>query len=470
MVTIKQILDEIAAESSTKKKVEILGKYKDNDFLKRVMYLAKSRRIKFYIKQIPEYTPNVNHGIDDYTTGQILAKLADIYDRTFTGGAAIKWLKTLLEGAHPDDAYVIERIIDKDLKIGMGTSLINKVFKDLIEKTPYMGAISFKEDKVKKLFEGGRKVFSQVKMDGRYCNAIIQGGEVELVSRQGETTYVGDATFLKELSILDDCVLNGELTINGIDRYTANGIVASIVDIEGKRESRGETATAKKIAAFEKKHGSYQEAINNIRYTVWDIIDVSEYFDKKSLTIYENRLDRLTDILRTNSFTRISLVETTIVKSFAEAMTHFQSILALSEEGTILKAMDGIWKNGKPTFQIKMKLEITLDLKIVGFNYGTKGTKNENVISSLNVETECGGLSTSPGGMDELLMTHVTENQEELLGTIVEIKCCGVSKNRDGEWSTLHPSVIKLRDDKIIANTFNECVEIDAAAKGLVNG
>jgi hypothetical protein len=45
---IKAIFDEIAAESSTNKKMEILGKYKDNELLKRVLYLANSKRIKFY--------------------------------------------------------------------------------------------------------------------------------------------------------------------------------------------------------------------------------------------------------------------------------------------------------------------------------------------------------------------------------------------------------------------------------------
>ena len=50
---IKGILDEIGNESSTKQKMVLLGKYKDNETLKRVLYLANSGRIKFYIKQIP---------------------------------------------------------------------------------------------------------------------------------------------------------------------------------------------------------------------------------------------------------------------------------------------------------------------------------------------------------------------------------------------------------------------------------
>ena len=52
---IKEIFDEIANESSTNEKMNILSKYKDNELLIQVLYLANSKRIKFYIKQIPEY-------------------------------------------------------------------------------------------------------------------------------------------------------------------------------------------------------------------------------------------------------------------------------------------------------------------------------------------------------------------------------------------------------------------------------
>jgi hypothetical protein len=54
-MTIKQIFDEIANEPGTNAKMDILAKYKDNELLKKVLYLVNSKRVKFYIKQIPEY-------------------------------------------------------------------------------------------------------------------------------------------------------------------------------------------------------------------------------------------------------------------------------------------------------------------------------------------------------------------------------------------------------------------------------
>lgn len=463
MGEIKKIFDEIAEEGGSNAKMDILRKYKDNELLERVLYLANSKRVKFYIKQIPEYESGTLYNMSVNNLNIIAATLSD---RVETGHAAIAFLKSWLESFDADDAYILERIIEKDCKIGMGTSNINKVFPNLIEKTPYMGAKSFSEKLARKIFEDG-PAHSQVKMDGRYANAIIRHGEVELLSRQGETTHVGDAKFLEELSRFDDCVLNGELTIDGYDRYTANGMVASIVDIEGKRESRTEKETEKKIANFEKKHCPYDEAIQGIRYTVWDRIEIEEYFNKKSTMEYSTRFRLLVAKIHRYDATMVSLIELKSITTYEEAMEHFQSVLHRGLEGTILKSTVGAWKDGKPNWQVKMKLEMDVDLKIVGFNYGTKGTKNEHVISSLQAETSCGKLFTQPQGLKEDEMTYVTENQDALLGTIVEVKSCGLSHDSDGNYSLLHPAFTKFRDDKDTCDSLESIMEIEAMAKGL---
>lgn len=460
---IKEILDEIANESSTKKKDLILKKYVDNELLKRVIYLATSRRVKFYIKQVPEF----QYVGDDEGLEQALDKLSRLTSRELTGGAAINHLAYILSSINPSDQIVIERIIGKDLKIGFGTTNINKVFKGLIEKTPYMGAKAFSEDLAKKIFKGGAVAVSQVKMDGRYCNAIIRGGEVELESRQGETTFIGNAKMLRELSVMSDCVLNGELTIDGLNRYIANGVIASIIDIEENRLKRGEDETNEKIESFNLKHGSYEDMLSRIRYTVWDMITIEEYFDGVSSREYAERAALLSSTINKYLMTRVVIVEGAVVTTYEEAMLHFQQILKRGDEGTILKALNGKWKDGKPNWQVKCKVEIDLDLIITGFNYGNKGTKNENLISSIDVKSSCGKLKTSPAGINESTMKFITENQDKLLNTIVEVKCSGLSHNSKMEYSLLHPVFKTLRDDKLEGNTLEECIQISNAALGL---
>jgi len=466
-MSIKQILDEISNEPGKNQKMIILNKYDENDLLKRVLYMANSKRVKFYIKQIPNYEVSSSAML---SLEDALNQIEIISSRIVTGHEAIDCLRSTLSCLSVDDAYVIKRIIEKDLKIGMDSS-INKVFKDLIEETPYMGAVSFDEKKARKLFEKGGKAYSQVKMDGRYCNATIHNGEVYLESRQGEPTIVTGAKFLEELALLNDVVLNGELTMDGVPRYESNGIIASIIDICGKRNYRNEQENAKKLSAFEGKHGDFEEALMKIRYTVWDMITIDEYNLALSHTPYNIRLKNLENVLfgNQNTTNMVSIIESKEVNSFEEAMEHFKQMLGRNEEGTILKAQNGFWKDGKPIWQIKLKLELTLDLVITGFNYGTKGTKNENVVSSLNAETSCGLLKTRPQGIKEDIMKEITENQDKLLGTIIEVKCSGLSFDNTGSYSLLYPSFKNFRDDKSVANSLSECIEIQNAALGLTN-
>lgn len=470
---IKQIFDEISAEPGTKKKMAILTKYKDNKLIERVLYLAKSKRIKYYIKQIPEYVTDSNH---TYSLEEALDRLKPIYEREKTGHEAIAHLKDLLSSVQKDDAYVLERIIDRDLKIGMGTSNINKVFSSLIEKAPYMGAKSYDKAYIEKILKGG-SARSDIKMDGRYQNAMLRGGDVDLETRAGEVTMLPGALFTKELSTFaDGYVLNGELTIIGVKvRSVANGIIASLDDIFTKMEERTEKETEKQIKEFFEEHGetlggpqvTMQEILDRIVYTCWDIITVEEYYAKHSKVKYKERFARLEKLIEEKKPTRIQLVETVEVKTMADVMKHFLDALSRGLEGTIVKDGNGEWKDGKPSYQCKMKLEMNIDLRIIGFEYGDKGTKNEHVISTLMLESSCGKLRTNPSGMTEKMMADVTARQEELMGTVVEIRCCGLSQDKDGNWSTAHPSVEELRTDKTTCDSLESAQEIERMAKQL---
>lgn len=473
---IKEILDTIAQEPGDNAKVAILEGHKEKQLLQDVLYNALSKRVKFYIKQIPEYTSNGKDMGLEWALDQLkeLSKKGGL-----RGHAASLHLAEVLGSLSDDDAYVVERIIDKRPKIDMGRTQINKVFKNLIEKTPYMGAKPYLEKLVRAILEKG-EAWSQIKMDGRYANAIIRGGEVEFVSRAGEPTVLTGAKFLTELaelSLADEKVLNGELTIIGVpERRTANGIVSSLVDIQSKREERGPEATAKKEAAFLKKHASdfgtpdmsFQDALDAVVFTCWDMITVDEYYDKKSTRPYRERFEDLMYALREDEPTRIDLVENVVVTTFKEAMEHFQQALLGGLEGTIVKDPEGHWKDGKPNWQVKMKLDMNVDLKAVELVYGNEGTKNEHRISRIKLVSSCGKLTTQPSNMPEELMDEITANQDKYRDAIFEVNCKGLSQNDQGEWSLMHPSIVEPRFDKDTYDSLEDAQAIEEAAKNIV--
>lgn len=470
--SIKDIFDLIANEPGTNKKMEILDHYKENPVLRRALYLAMSKRIKFYMKQIPAYKAKPGQR-DEKDMPWALKELEAIIDRKVTGHDAVNHLVNIFTNITADDAYIIERIIDKDCKIGMGSTNVNKIFPKLIEKTPYMGAQPYDPALVDALFKYMNGVcYSQIKMDGRYCNAIIRGGDIELESRQGEPNPLEGAAFLEELKRLPDCVLNGELTMEGFNRYESNGIIASLVDI-GKKMIQFPPSplglVSKKvedeIKAFQKDRGmTYEKALGLIRYTVWDTITIDEYFAKLSKVPYEQRLATVQSLISGCDY--VKLIKSKIVTSKEEALAHFDEVLNAGEEGTILKAQLGTWKDGKPNWQVKFKLEMDVDLEIIGFNYGTG--KNEHVISSLTAKSSDGKVVTRPTGIDEKTMKMITENQDTLMGAIVETKCCGLSKDSKGNYALLHPVFKKIRDDKKVADDLKQIQNIENMAKGLI--
>ena len=110
---------------------------------------------------------------------------------------------------------------------------------------------------------------------------------------------------------------------------------------------------------------------------------------------------------------------------------------------------------------------MNVDLKIVGFNYGTKGTKNENVISSLVCESSDGKLMTQPQGLKESDMKYITENQDKLLGSIIEVKCSGLSNDVTGAYSLMYPAFKAFRDDKNIADSLDDIIANEKMIKGV---
>lgn len=456
---ILSIFNELNTTNSTKVKEQILRKYEDNELLKQVIYLALSPRVKFYIKKIPDYIP---HGISPL--GETLQDLIVLRNRIKTGNDAIDFLAKQLSQLSENDAIVLERIIGKDLKIGLNESTVNKVWKKLIETTPYQGAIAYDKKKVQKLFEDKKGVISQVKMDGRYANTIITEGIVH-EARSGEITYLSGALDDVFESFPSNIVLNGELTIDGVNRYTSNGIIASIVSIS-KKINNNEDVT-KELAEFkEEHHHSLEEMLPQIKYTVWDVITLDEYMNAGSKRPYEERFDDLKEMLKFVDSDRVRLVEYKMVNSPEEAMKHFQELLARGEEGTIVKGMSGVWKDGKPNHQIKIKLEIAVDLRIIGFNEGKKGTRLEGNLGSLICESECGVLKTDPAGITDDMRKFIWDNRDSLLNTYAEVICKGVSVTENG-YSLLHPVFGKLRDDKTSGDDLESILKIEEAAKSV---
>jgi DNA ligase-1 len=446
---VENIIRELQVTNSKNEKHEILEKHKDNKLFQEILKATYTKQITYGVGR-SVLDADLDKGPYELTsnTWVHVHRLLTALSGGLSGGGAGNKVLEVLRAFRKDSQDIVRNILLRDQKCGISAKSINKVFgKNFIPAVPYMGCTPYSKKKVDNLFAKHDYLISQVKMDGLFCNAVnSNSGELSMQTRQG--TEFGQ-NFIDYFKILEDClsglVFNGEFTIPGMDRQTSNGLINSYVK------------------------NPELPIVHNIVYTVWDILDINEYESGQSEVNYEYRLGAVQIELGNIQSNKIKLIESKYVRTVAEAHSHFAEMVKRGEEGTVLKAPDGEWVDKKPVWQIKFKPEEFYDLKIVGFNYGKKGTKNEHRISSLLVTDANECVTARAQGLKEGQMEDITANQDYYMGKVAIIKCNGLSSDRDGNYSLMSPVYTGLHESKSEPNTFEECKEIHEMNLGIDN-
>ena len=427
-MNLNQFFNELSANASRNFKIEQLNANSDNEILREVVRLALDPFTQFYIRKIPRYESWDSKVTPHIPLQKALDMLYDLSSRTVTGGAAIYHLTAILSGLDPDDAKVIERIIQKDLKCGVSTSTANTVWMGLISEYPCMLCSPFEQKLVDKI---DWPAYVQLKMDGMRFNAIVRhtdiDSSVEYRSRNGkEIELLGnlDLDFIT-LSNGVDCVFDGELLVvdggNILDRQTGNGILNKAV--------KGTIST--KEAAM-------------VHATVWDHIPYAYFVQGYCPVTYNLRFKKLQD---TQMPERIHLVEHTEVSDIESANELFQEYLSQGQEGIILKGRNGEWENKRSKTQIKFKGELECDLKIVGTE---PHKRNPEWLGAVLCESSDGVVKVRVGsGFNDEQRT----NLKDVIGKVCAVKYNARIKNKQGEHSLFLPIFIELREDKNSADS-----------------
>lgn len=418
-MNINTFLESLADNSSRNFKIEQLTKHRENETLREVVRLALDPFTQFYQRKIPSYTRGADENTIKLEEG--IDALFDLSNRHVTGNAAIEHLTNILTNLTFDDARVIERIIQKDLKCGVQVSTANNVWTGLIHDYPVMLCSQFDQKLVNKI---KYPASVQLKMDGMRFNAIVKDGKCEFRSRNGKEIQLLGNLEAEFVALADgvDCVFDGELLVkeNGkiLDRQTGNGIL--------NKANKG-TISAAEAA--------------KVHATVWDYIPYMYFIEGAYNKPYLNRFGVLSAMKFPD---RVKLVESVGVNNLEEAQAIFEKYLADGEEGIILKDLSGIWENKRSKTQIKFKGELECDLKIVGVEEGTG--KYAGMLGAIICESADGVIKVRVGSgfNDEQRKTY----NADLVDKIVAVKYNMRIKNKLGEESLFLPIFIEIRDDK----------------------
>lgn len=441
MSQIYNILKELEAVNGKNAKLEILKKNKDNTLLQAVLKATlDTTTTQYYIKKIPQYFPNTGKGPD---LSWALEQLGRLSRRAVTGNNAVKHLQMILDSVESMDAKVIERVIERDLKCGVDTS-VDKIWPGLIPEYPMMLSSPSSE---KVLAAMRWPAIGQLKSDGMRFNAQVRDGVVSYFSRQGRPldllgeldvefqsaarAYGEDVVFDGELLLLDN---EGSIS----SRTTGNGVISKAV--KGKISK----AEASRVIA-----------------KLWDVIPC-KVWDKccKLSDKYGYRLDELTRVIKiAQKFAkseRIQLTDTRVVNNIDEANAMFEEYLAKGEEGIILKDARAQWENKRAKHQVKFKAEEEADLIVVGWEEGKKGSKNEGKLGALIAESSDGKIRVNVGGgWSDELREEIKDG--DWAGEIIAVRYnCRVKDKRGGVESLFLPRFICKREDKTVANSNEE--------------
>ena len=177
--------------------------------LSLVLHWTYNPYLRYYMKD-----PVTRGEGKEHLSEQTWRLLGSLADRTLTGYAAVGALSVHLRMLTPKSAALLRRVVNKDLKIGVGAKTINAVFPGLVPEHPIMLAKLFEERR----FRG--PMFTSPKIDG--VRAVFKDGKFR--SRRGHE-YLG----LEELAdVLPNAViLDGELTVPGKTFQEGSGLIRS---------------------------------------------------------------------------------------------------------------------------------------------------------------------------------------------------------------------------------------------------
>ena len=426
-----------------------------NEAQKRWFKMCYNSLITFGVKKIPEYTSESN-SLDTVSIMDILEK--EFVTREITGNAAIERLRDILSNA--EEPEVVERLIKRDARCSVNSTLLNKVFPNLIPEIPCMLAQPMNEKTLKNI---KFPAFSQLKADGMRCIAFITSNNVRMFSRNGT-------------EIICEPLKNTLMTIGQIEENLLSDNVTLMLDGElicYKDNKLLDRKTSNGICNKVLKGTASENELNLIQMQLWDIVKIdSNTFSPLEDKSYEKRLEDLYSILNTNSCSKLEVIPTEVVNSMEEALEHFQKMLSQGLEGTILKNQDAKWSNTRSKDLVKLKEENTIDLLVVDIEEGSGDFEGglgaiicETSDKKLRVRVGTGFSFEDRGFVNDLSngkkvvkqIKSLEEVSKNYLGKIVEVKYNQIikSKGKD-EMSLFLPRLVCVRNDKSTANSIEE--------------
>lgn len=371
--------------------------------------------------------------------------LDDLHERNLTGNLAKRSVTAVLGTFTEDTAKILTRVIKKDLKCGASRDTFDKLYPGLnIPRFDLMLAAKIEENAetltaeiLEKKYGLTFPLLAESKYDGNRLVAFVTNGKVEYVSRSGK-----DSDHL--IGLFDD-------DLRAMEQEVGQPIV---VDGEVLGNSFAETMKAK---------GSKNEK-KGMTFWAFDLMIRKDWDAQQCDIVQSVRSTYIEALLKTIKATTVKKSKYKYCNSIQELRDFYAEVLAEGQnpdgtlnglgEGLIVKDPNGLYEWDRSDSWRKWKPVIDLDGKIVGFEYGTKGTRLEHTVGRILVEgTDENGRKWKArcgSGLDDKTRADMLANwnTKYLDATaMLEAQEMTLAQNAD-TYSARFPVYIKIRTDK----------------------
>lgn len=441
MKKVAILLQQIRNTSSTNDKKKLLEKGLQSDFKETMQRVLEYTLNPFKMYGLTEQTldktvPNEMtftrpNETSVFTTLDILAEnnINDHY-RTLA--------KSLLMAIEDEQVReMVQMIMVKDLKAGIASTTVNKIVKGLIPEFKVQLAESFSKQKDGAL--NNKTVWITEKLDGFRC--VYNPIKNEFYTRQGQV-YEGlrhlkescmllcqqlqQASNLKELPILDGELLHKKVEgLNSQELYNLTTKVA-------------------------RKKGEHKDKLN-LEFNVFDFVPVDEFQVGTTVLPYSIRRETMDKVFALWSFQGIVPVKTLYSGVFNEQvlMELLEEVESKGQEGLMIN-LDKPYECKRSKGLLKVKTFKVADVYVKSIHEGTG--RLENKLGNICIQYSCNGEIHEcdlGSGFSDTERIEYWNNQDLLVGKVVEAQFFEVTKNANGDYGLRFPVWLgRIRNDK----------------------
>lgn len=342
---LQQFVNEMQATSSSNSKKEILGRYANNEFIKKVLNYTYHPFKQYYVT-----SSNLNKRSELSSDGysDLFVLLDDLASRKITGHDALAAVNGLIN-KNPQYRDIILQVIDRNLKTRATETIINSVIPNCIPTFEVQLAAKYHEfmEKVEKSKKKNGKIkfdladgwYASYKLDGCRCIGIVDdAGDCKFFSRGGNEFKTLDKVKVAiEAMNLRGVVFDGEICLNTADgRDDFQGVMKVI----GKKDY----------------------TIENPKYYLFDFMPLSTFLGDGHPMLFSDRYSKLSFFLNIDS-PYLSVLPQVRLYSMDDIERMKNEAIAAGREGLMLKRNTS-YQQGRTNDILKVKVMHDAEYKV----------------------------------------------------------------------------------------------------------